>query len=449
MTEITWQDRDEANYMPLLGGPKSSIATEAVARILTETIIPAMPKAPRPSSIEKHRTALGALVSDLLRFHAMGTGSKHAMSPAHFSSRELGFGRTMFVPIKDALEAHGLIDFRNGWNHTGPGFAAGSVVRSGGDVAFFRPTPLLLERLGTSAAEPWSDHWRAGKLKVPQEVPRLVLRAAKLPGEARGRELSFDPQGVLPALLLNDLMEANEYLASKAIDGIAFGGLRRIFNDGDIEGQRWKRGGRFYSLPGSEMYEMMDGEVRRSLIRFDGEPVAEVDISASHLTILYGVHGLPFDATKEDPYEVPNIRRAAVKGFVTTVLGRGAAEGNTWSQKARDDYETAHRGRNLTTDYRFSDVRAAVVRKHSFIHELSEDEVDTLNLQCHESDILRIAMASLRRNEDIPSLPVHDSLIVPASKVEETKAELTRAFWFHFESTDVVPRLSVKGLNLA
>ena len=435
--------------MPLLGGPISAEASQAVEALLADIVVPSRPQPLRPSSLQKYRVALGALLSDLLRFQGTGAGGKHAMSPQHFPSSEIGFGRTIFVPIKTALVTHGLIEFANGWNHTGEGFSPGSVVRWGGDVAFFRPTGLLVERLGSAASDPWHHHWRAGKPSVPQDVPRLVLRARKLRGRDTGEDMPFEPQEPLAALWLADLEEANSYLASKNIEGIAFSGLRRIFNDGDQPGKRWKRGGRYYSLAGGDAYEMMNGETRRSLIRFDGEAAAEVDIAASHLTVLYAIHGQPFDATKGDPYEVAGIHREAVKAFVTIALGRAAAEGNRWSPRAREKYAEQRPGRNLSSDYRFSDVRAAVIQKHPILHELAEDDIIALDLQWHESEILRIAMANLRRDKDIPSLPVHDSLVVPASKTEVAEHELRWAFKAHFESETVAPKFSVKGLALA
>ena len=51
----------------------------------------------------------------------------------------------------------------------------------------------------------------------------------------------------------------------------------------------------------------------------DGEPVAEIDISASYLTALHGRLGQPLQV-EGDLYDVPGIPRAVVKGWLVATL---------------------------------------------------------------------------------------------------------------------------------
>jgi hypothetical protein len=52
----------------------------------------------------------------------------------------------------------------------------------------------------------------------------------------------------------------------------------------------------------NDSYQAMSG-TRRRMMTINGEPVAEIDIRASYLTIFLSMHGVQLDATK-DPYEL-------------------------------------------------------------------------------------------------------------------------------------------------
>jgi hypothetical protein len=55
-----------------------------------------------------------------------------------------------------------------------------------------------------------------------------------------------------------------------------------------------------------------------------------------------------------------------------------------------------------------------------------------------ESEAIIGAMLALTRDHQVPSLPVHDSLIIPASKFKHAKEALIQNFR---KQTGVVPRL--------
>lgn len=217
----------------------------------------------------------------------------------------------------------------------------------------------------------------------------------------------------------------NAYLATKRIEGFAFAGLRRIFSNGDQPGFDWQWGGRFYSLPEGDSYELWKGgtQVRIATIRIEGEPVAEVDISACHLTILYGLRGVPFDPDK-DPYDIPGIARAKVKRWLTFALGKGTSEPiGSW----------------------YARVREATLEAHPILRDLATYGKSSLDLQYHESEILLSSLVALM-DHDVPTLPIHDGLIVPASKETEAKDALRVAFGRYFRdrlgmNVDITPRV--------
>jgi hypothetical protein len=62
----------------------------------------------------------------------------------------------------------------------------------------------------------------------------------------------------------------------------------------------------------------------------DGEPVAELDITASYLTVLHGKLGKPLPVAEGcDPYSaVPGVPRGIVKGWVVATLSRKGRAGS-------------------------------------------------------------------------------------------------------------------------
>jgi hypothetical protein len=83
-------------------------------------------------------------------------------------------------------------------------------------------------------------------------------------------------------------------------------GYRRIFNCGDQEGFDWNKGGRLYSQ-GEDSYQRLHKDERLKML-IDGQPVVEIDVTASFLTILHARCARPLDLSR-DPYA----RRRAVQ----------------------------------------------------------------------------------------------------------------------------------------
>jgi hypothetical protein len=428
--------------MPLRGGPKTGEA-ESLVESLVQTVAPASALA-RPSFVERYRKVIGAFVADLLSVAARSRGGKRSMSSNDFSLREDGFGYQVFRKVVEGFLALDLIQFRGGWKRVAtdafdtPGF----TIRSGGDYSFFRATPTLLGLAEEHGAFPFQDHWRTGRLPLTSKAPTLELRAAKGADQRQGALLPYDPSEKTAARFLHDLEETNAFLHAADIGGITHNGLKRVFNDGNVPGKRWRRGGRFYSRRGGDRYEMMDGDERRSIITIQGESVAEVDISACHLTIYYGSQRGPFDAAANDPYGSGETR-LPIKLCVASMFGKGNADAMRWSPRSGIDYAKEMPGRVLSVDFAFSDIKRLALEQHPILHGLSATAMTALDFQFHESEIIGTAMMLLR-HWGVPSLPVDDSLIVPGSKVAEAEVAIQKGFQIYFRGASVKPRVSVK-----
>jgi hypothetical protein len=341
--------------------------------------------------------------------------------------------------VKEALGDAGLLKFKRSWNFTGEGFD-GAEVRFGGSFTIFRLAPSLVRRLGELCGPEARMHWSHGRLKVPPDEPLLSLRSRKdRNGEAE--ELPYSPDEPAVAEQLAWLTALNAFLENR-VEGIAFAGLRRVYNDGDVPRKRLRRGSRYFSRRGGEQYELMGEMVRVKTILLDGEIVSEVDIRASHLTVYHGLLGLPFDPGRKDPYACGGVHRDAVKAWLTASFGRGNLKLNRWSLRSRDAYAEKRVGRKLNEDYTVEEVRSAVLNRYPCLNRMEELGINSLDLQWHEAEILTLAMKSLMR-DDIAMLPVHDALLVPESKVEPGKEALRRAFAIHFQSEALLPALEV------
>jgi hypothetical protein len=92
--------------------------------------------------------------------------------------------------------------------------------------------------------------------------------------------------------LRKEVAELNAHFAAHKLEGARHIGWVRKFHGVSSDKYMLNRGGRLYSQPPmpATNYQSMPQE-RRLELRMDGEPVSEIDISASYLTIFYAAHG--------------------------------------------------------------------------------------------------------------------------------------------------------------
>ena len=390
----------------------------------------------------KLRRAVGALLADLLELQAeyadqrVEVAGAHGTSPKDFSDALHGFGRSIFLKVIDALKAAGFLAVTVGsasWQKV-----FGRWINRGGTVTTYRLTPAMIDLAVSHGVrvDDWRNHWARSSRTLATPVKdhdRLVLRGAKVrngreKGHARDMTIDFGDPSALR--ILEGIDRLNDHWREQFIDGVSFVGVKRIFSNGDQSGFAWNKGGRYYSLPGGHHYELWSGRKRRESITINGEPVAEVDLRASHLTLLHGLLGVQFDS-EADPYGIPDIPRTVVKLWVAQALGSSNPRPRQWSSDTQAEYEAERPGQVLADSFPIREVGAAIIAKHPALIELRDCGYDTLTLQFHEAEILRRAMEDLMFRQGITVLPMHDALIAPLSRLEETKEALLAAFQVH------------------
>ncbi|EAP77848.1 hypothetical protein ISM_06125 [Roseovarius nubinhibens ISM] len=216
---------------------------------------------------------------------------------------------------------------------------------------------------------------------------------------------------------LNRAMQAHSYSLKEPPT------LRRLFNCVERDGFDFDLGGRFYCSSSDDWMEMPKEE--RKHITIDGEATTEIDVSASHLFILYAIHGERLDYVS-DPYNVAEYPRDVVKQIIVTMIGAGKPP-QRWPKGFTKRYKQQH-GHLPIKDYKLKDVREAVLRKHPLLKKLKTGKLDWANLQFEEAECFLAAMLSLHEAKSIPSLPVHDSLIVRQSDVHIAKEILEKSY---------------------
>ena len=237
------------------------------------------------------------------------------------------------------------------------------------------------------------------------------------------------PKVKAPERLRNEVQELNAFLEGFTLGHGTHRGFFRGYNNGDHLGFDFDRGGRIYSV-GEDSYQNLPSDERLKLT-IDGEAVAEVDVKASFITILYAMHKLNFDG---DPYVISGLGdegRSAVKMFVAATIGNGAPIAK-WSRKHAKDF-LEDTGLKLGKSWPLLQVAQSALGTHPVLRRLDEPvkgrKRDWSDLMSIESQAILRTMLDLKRNYQVPSYPVHDSLIVPKSEADRAVAQL-RAHYF-------------------
>lgn len=439
---ISFDESEAAVFLALRAQPVSDAARGWVRHLFDTLLLPTGKIVDKPSSHLKALTAIGALTADLLDLQGgrkdggPALCGSHGMSPKHFPSKVLGFGYDVFLPVVAALRDAGFLIVAEGkprWS-TWAGADGADVISTKGRVTRFRLTRKAVDSAtahGVTGGD-WESHWRqkaTSGAPVAVHEPLVVLHGQRVRNGAKKLDapnLPVDPTHHDVARFEQDLQNLNAFLGRQVISGFAFAGLRRIWNNGDVPGFAWQWGGRFASLPGGNAYETMSAQRRLKRIRINGSAVAEVDIRACHLTLLYGLLGVPL-SPDQDPYAVDGLPRDVVKAWVGQAIGASRTDFARWSPRAKAKYAEATGGRSLTVDFTVRDVGLGVLGRHRVLGRLKAGELDSLTLMFHEAEVLSSAMHELRL-QDLPALPIHDGLIVPIGDVEAAKVAMATAF---------------------
>lgn len=362
----------------------------------------------RGQKLEQFESAVTAVLADFLIGYSkeLSSMSYRTVSPNSFTGSSVSHRN--FTSIMRGFRTLGFIE------EPTRGFYDRSQI-SMGKATRFKPSLDLLTICSQRGVVP-GDHKEHFAQATPPDP--IVLRASKKQSgrlSARGRKMNFEPTDT-SVRFTAEVEEINEFVSQFEIEGANHAGFQRIFNQGDTESFNWNKGGRLQSVGGGS-YQSLSNKDRKE-ITINGEQVVEVDIRASHLTIVYALMGKGLDVT-DDPYKIEEFPRDVIKQWITMTLGYGRSH-RAWPNSVKEDF--AQIGiTELRKEFPIAVVRSAVFKRHPIIQDWLDSPYDCFDLQFLESEKIIKAMLALKRDHGVVSLPVYDSLIV--SRQHEGLAE--------------------------
>ena len=369
--------------------------------------------------------AMGGFVGDLLRAQRdekSGGWVYRSLKANNFSGGNVSYRQFLLV-VKNLSN---FVETKVGYQQWSNGFDPGGPrLPIRGKATRFRATPLFIHfcsDFGVEVSE-INDHFI-------QDLPEhpLVKNAGSLRdpygAKVRGKRMPFDRTG--KALLLEQqVRELNEFLDGFDLRGGSHRGYVRIFNQGDHPAFDWNKGGRMYSQ-GDDSYQRLSRDDRLRMT-INGEAVCEIDIRASYLTIYHAHYGAPLDRER-DPYALPGFpaeARGIIKSwFIATFGSNGHLD--RWPHEIAAEYREKH-GRPLGRRYPVKRIRKIAIEHFPLLEKWGTDEFGWADLMFIESQAMIGAMRELME-QGIPSLSVHDSLIVPVSKRKIAEDALSRHY---------------------
>jgi hypothetical protein len=324
-------------------GPRAAAFRQAVERFVGDLLV-ALAKAQHSNTV----TVAGWV--------------RRSVSPNAFSGGPVSF-RT-FEAIRAALSALGLVEEAPGVTQFREAF--GKLVQTRYETRW-RATAQIAE-LAAARGVSLLDIGRHFVL-VPQPPKHPLVRKTtstwsggyKIPGGKMKIDYAKDAKAVE---LEEVIISLNAFIAQFDIRGGTHHGYIREFNCGDHPSFAWDLGGRLYSV-GDESYQGLSADERK-LMTIDGQPVIELDIRASALTIFHGQRRQPLDfQANPDPYTLPELSdtpREVVKRFITATFGNGQFPTRRPQKTAREYKEET--GQSLSKQHPITQVRSAVARAY-------------------------------------------------------------------------------------
>jgi hypothetical protein len=362
------------------------------------------------------RRAVAAFLGDLLAALAKAEHNEHAgwvhrsVSPNAFTGGAVP-SRT-FAAVRAGLVALGLVEEAPAVTQFREAFGKRFVQRR--YDTRWRATARLAE-LATARGVSLLDIRTHFVPELPKHPLVLKDTSTWLGGyKITGKRIKIDYTDETVKAVEQEIIDLNTFIAQCDIRGGAHHGYIREFNCGDHPSFAWNLGGRLYSV-GAGSYQQMKPAERLKMI-IDGQPVCELDIRASALTIFHGQAGRPLDfVSNPDPYAVGELSatpRELVKVFINATFGNGRLAAR-WPQNVSREYREKT-GQRLSKQYPISQVRDAVREAYPLLAELRQDDAEPpiwAKLMYLESEAVLRTMLDLA-DINIPSLSVQDSIIV-------------------------------------
>lgn len=421
---------DAALYAALLSRAHSDQARALVDTVATMVAEHELAAGTRTNKRDKKhtalRTAVERLLADLLEAQASEKAKGYVYRtarPADFTGEAVSY--RSFKSLVDAMSSLGLLERYTGFQMWDALF--GKVVPTRRKATRYRATQQLLgifDQHGISAAD-FHQHFLVPLPDKPLRL-RTASRRSEYGTKISGRPMPFKPTP-LTVKLENQIKRLNEFFDSFELEAGVHRGYIRVFNNGDDPRFNWNMGGRLYSHT-ERSYQQMDRSDRLRM-KIGGMPVCEIDIRASYLTIFHALHGKPFD-TESDPYDIAGLgpeARDVVKMWITASFGNNAPI-NRWPKELVAKYREKT-GKKLGKRYSAGKIGELVVQSIPLLAKLGEHKtrVGWAELMYLESQAMVATMLELM-DDHIPSLAVHDSIIVPALKEQRARSVLTDCY---------------------
>jgi hypothetical protein len=169
----------------------------------------------------------------------------------------------------------------------------------------------------------------------------------------------------------------------------------------------------------------------------DGEPVAELDVHASWLTLAHGLAGVPLP-DKQDLFDFPGLMRDAVKLWHNAFINNGAKNLGNWPSGTPQDIRSQSR----------KEIRSALLGAYPFLGDVRallsvpEDQPKLCGEVLTAMEARAVLGATFELMEHgILALPVHDSLVVQARNIDIVRETMARHYR---ETAKIVPIIRVR-----
>ena len=389
----------------------------------------------KPDDAIAFKSAVGLIVGDLIiGVQTSESGwSFLSLSTAAFSDRPVGY--KTFKPIIKAMEVAGLIEISLGRNSQAIDFGGGQKpVYTPSLATRLKPTPLM----AFIAKEAGIGDQAAIKHFLPQ-LPKQVIEVRAKSQNIRGRKVKGKKVKVFHTdksrAMEAEMKELNQFLVSFELEGAGFAGYRRLFHEGDIKGSDFQWGGRIYGV-GDYNYQNMKKSDRPNL-RIDGEPIVEIDINASYLSILHGISGYPLPE-RDDLYDIGGIDRTIIKAWVSSTIGHHSFH-TRWPKTAIVELKDA--GVNKPKSMTMTSIQPIILDHFPMLADWPLQKITWADLMFIESEVIIATMVDLMWSFGIPSFSVHDSIIVRRIDQQIALDTLRNQF---LNRVGIEPRLKVK-----
>ena len=413
----------EARFMSLLSIADSPQAKEFVEGLVVFLKSKELRKRKRQAEREKaFATAIELIIADLmLGFQQQDNRwSYHQMSSGSFTDEPVGY--KLFRSIVSALEEAGLIEVSLGRNHKGIQWDEGGTTSyAPGLASRFRPTQSLVDMAAQYGLKE-DEYHLSFKTQLPKKV--IEVRATKVKGEGRGRKLK-PPQTSRFFEVEEEIKTLNLFLSGFELTGGTFTGFRRLFNEGDVKGFDYDRGGRLYNSDGKG-YIGLSSEERQSM-QIDGEDIVEIDINASYLTIYHGLIGVPLP-NKEDIYAIDGLPREVVKAWFSVSFGVQKFH-TRWPSETIEELRVSCDA--FKPSMTVTAVGKKVIKHFPIMADWPLSGLSWSKLMFIESEIVKATMTTMMEKYQEPCFPVHDAIIVHKKDEELAKNILTKEFEAH------------------